>query len=135
MWKCPNCNRTFEKNEQPHSCKTVTLDEHFHNKELAKNIFKHLVDTINTRVGKCEIISLPCCIHLFSNYDFLAAILKKDRLEIRIGLYRTLSGPRVKQTFPLSQTSYKNCLELKSDKEIDEELIGWLEESYHLKEE
>ncbi len=133
MWQCPNCNRIFQRKEQPHSCKRVSIEEHFYNKELAKDLFDKLFETVEKEIGECEIISLPCCVHLFGKYDFLAALPKKDRLEIRFALNRVLGSPRLAQAAPLSQNSYKNCIDLKTTEDIDEELISWIKESYFLK--
>ncbi len=82
MWTCPKCKRVFNKKDQPHSCNKIPLDQHFKNKEKAKELFDHLIDQIGTGIGKCKIISLPCCIHLYGNYDYLALLPKKDQLEI-----------------------------------------------------
>jgi hypothetical protein len=91
-----------------------------------------LVEQVNN-IGKVKIISLPCCIHLFGKYDFLAALPKRDGLEIRFVLNRVLNGPRLTQSVPMSSSVFKNCFEITSEKEIDNEFVGWLTESYHLK--
>ena len=133
MWTCHKCGRIFHKTAQPHSCHKIPLEQHFNNKSKAKELFKILIKQINTKVGKCQIIFIPCCIHLFGNYDFLAALPKKDRLEIRFALNRKLHTHRLKQCVPLSAKVFKNCLDITTKKEIDEELIKWLVESFHLK--
>lgn len=116
-----------------HTCSKKPLEEHFANKELAKEIFDYILKKINSEVGKSEIMSIPCCVHLYGKYDFLAALPKREGLEIRFALHRPLLGGRIKQIVPLSQTSYKICMDIKSVKDIDTELMGWISESYHLK--
>lgn len=133
MWKCSKCGRVFERKDQPHSYKKVTLEDHFKNKDAAKSIFDVLLKKMTADVGKCKVISLPCCIHLFGEYDFLAALPKKDRLEIRFGLHRALPGPKIKQAVQTSMTSFKNCIDIKSKDEIDNKLMSWLSEAYFLK--
>ena len=133
MWTCDKCGRIFGKAKQPHSCSKIPLELHFKNKDKAKVLFDHLVEEIDQKIGKCKIISIPCCIHLFGKYDFLAALPKKDRLEIRFSLDRVLDSPRLIQSVPISSKNFKNCLEISSVKEINEELIGWLKISYHFK--
>lgn len=130
MWTCPKCERTFEKTGQMHSCRKISLEEHFKNKEKAKEIFDYLFETVNQEIGKCKIISLPCCIHLFGNYDFLAALPKKDSLEIRFSLNRKLENPRVIQAVLVSAKQYKNCIEIYQKKEIDSDLIELISEAY-----
>lgn len=133
MWTCPKCDRIFEKERQVHSCRQISLEQHFKNKQKAKELFEYLIDQIKNKIGNCRIISLPCCIHLFGHYDFLAALPKKDKLEIRFSLGRKLTSPRLKQSVPLSAQNIKNCIDLNHQKEIDQELIEWLAEAYHLK--
>lgn len=133
MWVCPTCNRIFEKAHQPHSCHIVPLEKHFKNKEKAKELFDILLNNVNKQIGLCRIISLPCCIHLFGTYDFLAALPKKDGLEIRFTLNRQLRGSTVIQCVPISAHLFKNCLLVSDSKDINEELLLLLTESYHLK--
>jgi len=123
----------FQKANQPHSCKKVLVGSHFKNKERAKELFDYLLRRIEESVGKCKIVSLPCCVHLFGTYDFLAVLPKKDRVEIRFSLGRKLNTPRLKVSVPLSSKAFKNCFDISSKQEIDGEFMDWLKESYHLK--
>lgn len=134
MWTCSNCGRIFGKANQPHSCHKIPLSEHFTNKNEAKELFNILVDQINNKVGKCQIISIPCCIHLFGKYDFLAVLPKKGGIEIRFALDRIIDSSRLKQSVAVSSKYFKNCIDVKMKKEIDSELIKWLDEAYNLKE-
>lgn len=133
MWNCNKCGRVFEKEGQVHSCHVIPLGEHFKNKEKAREIFDYFLERVNTKIGKCKIISLPCCVHLFGKYDFLAALPKKEGLEIRFGLDRKIESSRLKVSVPVSLKVFKNCFEVKSKEEIDEEFLGWIKASYHLK--
>lgn len=132
MWTCTKCGRIFEKAKQPHSCHKIPLKQHFKNKEKAKKLFDHLVEQVNN-IGKYKVISIPCCIHLFGKYDFLAALPKKNGLEIRFALDREINSPRLKQSVAMSANVFKNCFKITSEREIDDEFIKWLKESYHLK--
>lgn len=133
MWTCPKCDRIFEKANQPHSCRKIPLEQHFKNKDKARDLFDYLIKQIDASIGKCRLISLPCCVHLFSHYDFLAVLPKKDRLEIRFALNRQLDTPRVKVCVPLSTRLFKNCLDITSVGQIDTQLMDWLTESYNQK--
>ncbi|HUV42719.1 MAG TPA: DUF5655 domain-containing protein [Patescibacteria group bacterium] len=109
------------------------MQKHFVGKKQAKKLFDFLVEQIDSKIGKCKIISIPCCVHLFGKYDFLAALPKNDRLEIRFALDRKLDSPRLKVCVPMSSMVYKNCFDISSKQEIDDEIIEWMNESYHLK--
>ena len=133
MWTCPKCTRVFEKKSQIHSCHQVPLEFHFKNKDQARDLFDYLVNQINNKIGQCKIISIPCCIHIFGHYDFLAVLPKKDSLEIRFALNHPSKNSRITNIFALSKINYKNCLSIKSIKDIDNQLLTWLEQSYFLK--
>jgi hypothetical protein len=132
-WKCPKCNRIFQRKNQMHSCKSFPIEKHFENKDPAKEVYKYLFKVVNKKVGKCKEISLPCCIHWFGNYDFIALLPKKDKLEVRFALNRKINSPRVFNNFPPSSKYYMICLYIQSKDEVDEELLKWLKESYTLK--
>lgn len=133
MWTCPKCNRIFERTKQQHSCHKIPLEQHFKNKELARELFDFLVKQINSKIGKVKIISIPCCIHLFGKYDFIAALPKKDKLEIRFVLDKKLKDSRLMQSVSMSSKIYKNCINIAKKQEINYELLNWLKESYNLK--
>lgn len=133
MWTCSKCGRTFARTKQPHSCNLIPIEQHFKNKNLAKELFNYLFDQINKEIGQCKSISLPCCIHLYGNYDFLAILPHKDRIEIRFASTENITNPRVIQSVNLSKKLIKICLDIKRKEEIDNELIELLKTSYLLK--
>jgi len=133
MWTCTKCGRVFKRTNQQHSCKSIPIEQHFENNLLAKDLFDFLLKKIRTQIGKCSIISLPCCIHLYGSYDFLAILPHKDRLEIRFASNNLINSPRITHTVPLSKNLSKTCIDIKNTEEIDAELLNWLSISYLLK--
>ncbi len=133
MWTCPKCHRIFKNTNQPHTCKSVPPDKHFETKPKAKQLFDLLLRKIGDNVGKFNIISLPCCVHLYGTYDFLAALPKTDRLEIRFALDRKIDSPRLKVCVPMSAKTFKNCFDISTPSQLDHELINWIRQSYLLK--
>ncbi len=132
MWICNKCKRVFKRTNQQHSCKTVSIEQHFRNKELAQDLFYYLFKQINNEIGQCKTISLACCIHLFGNYDFLAILPHKDRLEIRFAYKGNIKSSRVTQSVNLSKNLIKICIDIKNKEDINSELIDWLRISYFL---
>ena len=134
-WTCPKCNRVFRRTKQQHTCATKPLNDHFVNKYEAYKLYQELLKQIGSKVGKIKVLSIPCCIHLYGNYDFIAILPKKDGIiELRFALDRKLKSKRIFATVPLSSTNFKNCLLIKSTQDINAELINWLKESNGLKE-
>ena len=133
MWTCPKCNRKFKRTKQQHSCKTIPLEQHFKNKEYAKSLYNYLIKKIKSEIGNYNVISLPCCIHLYGNYDFLAILPHRDSLEIRFAYENEIRSKRIVQTVSLSKKLTKNVIYIKKGSEIDTELLNWLKISYFLK--
>ena len=133
MWACPKCNRTFQKAHQMHSCKSYPIELHFKDRDNVKLIYDKLLKAVNTKIGICQEISLPFCIHWYGTYEFIALLAKKDKLEIRFTLHREIKKPRIYTSVSVSSKSFKNCLHLNTVKDIDSELLGWIRESYFLK--
>ena len=73
----PRCGRAFGRRRQQHSCKRVSLESHFEGRDTSRPLFDHLLDELNVRIGRCEVVSLPCCIHLYGEYEFLAALPRR----------------------------------------------------------
>jgi hypothetical protein len=133
MWTCNKCGRIFAKISQPHSCQIIPLSDHFQNKSQTKVLFDHLLQRINAEIGKSKVISLPCCVHLYGKYDYLAALPKKDKLEIRFALDHKIENPRLKTCVQMSAKIFKNCFDINKIEQIDQELIQWIKQSYNLK--
>ena len=133
MWTCPECGRVFARTGQQHSCKRVPLDDHFRGKGEARVLFDYVVGRIRDEIGECRVVSIPCCVHLFGRYDFLAALPKKDGLEIRIALEGVSGDPRFERIVPLSKKHFKHCLHIRQESDVDESLMGAFGRSYHLK--
>ncbi|MFC1663352.1 DUF5655 domain-containing protein [Patescibacteria group bacterium] len=133
-WTCPKCKRIFNREKQTHTCAYKPLEDHFINKYEAYKLYQTLLKKIAQKAGKIKVISIPCCIHLYGKYDFLAILPKRNGvIELRFALDRAIKNKRIFANVPLSKTSYKNCLLIRSPKDINKELLDWLKESYLLK--
>ncbi|MDV3221778.1 DUF5655 domain-containing protein [Intrasporangium sp.] len=109
----------------------MSLESHLRDRDL-RALFDHLVDEVNQTVGQCQVLSLPCCIHLVGDHDFLAVLPKRDRLEIRFALRRQLTSSKVTRSARISNTSYKHSVDVRTTADIDDTLLGWVREAYEL---
>jgi len=132
LWSCPKCKRKFKKENQVHSCAEYPLERHFENKELAKELFEHLKKEVKKSVGILKIESLPCCIHLVSNYTFGAVWAKKDRIRIDFRTDFQIKDKRIWKVIKISANRYLYYLEIKDKKEINKELLGWIKKACYL---
>ena len=134
MWQCPKCKREFIKPNQSHSCVSFPIENHFKNKEaVARLLFDALVNEIEHSIGLVKIESLPCCIHLVSDYTFGAVWAMKDKIRIDFRISRKLDDPRISKQEKLSANRFLYYIDLESREDIDGQLIDWIKESYFLK--
>jgi len=133
MWKCPKCQREFYKYKQSHSCVSYPIENHFKNKPESKVLFDELVGKIEKEIGEVKIESLQCCIHLVSNYTFSGVWILKDRIRLDFRVNYPIQSERIVKEEKLSINRNLYYLEIKDKKDIDKEILKWIEDSYHLK--
>jgi hypothetical protein len=134
LWKCPKCKREFKKKNQQHSCVVFPLKNHLKDKELARGLFEYLKKQIEKKIGLVKIESLPCCIHLVSNYTFGAGWALKDRIRIDFRVDHKIKTKKLKiwKMIQMSPNRYLYYFEIYDKKEIGKELLEWIKEAYNL---
>ncbi|MDD5552088.1 MAG: DUF5655 domain-containing protein [Candidatus Pacebacteria bacterium] len=132
LWKCKKCKREFKKKNQAHSCVVYPIKNHFKNKELAKELFEYFKKEIQKNVGPLKIESLPCCIHLVSNYTFGAVWALKDKIRIDFRVDRKIKSKKIWKMIQMSPGRFLYYFEIYNKKEIDKELLSYVKEAYNL---
>ena len=132
LWKCPKCKREFKNKNQSHSCTNFPLEKHFENKPYAKELFLHLKKEIEKNIGPLKIESLPCCIHLVSNYTFSGVWALKDKIRIDFRIDSKIESKKIWKMIKMSANRYLYYLDIKDKKEVDKELLGWIKKAYFL---
>lgn len=133
MWKCSKCGRKFIKVNQKHSCVNYPIENHFQNKgENSKNLYDYFVKKIEKEIGPIEVESLPCCIHLLSNYTFCGVWITKSKIKFDFRLNYQIKDSRVKKEVLLSKNRFIYYFEITSKEEINKKLIGWIRDAYFL---
>jgi len=134
VWKCPKCERVFAREKQSHSCAVYPLENHFKNKDaIAKPLFERLLQKLKP-IGKITVESPRCCIHLVNPdkpFTFGAAYALKDRIRIHFSLTREIKDPRIGASTKMSANRYLYSVDIKSENEIDQQLIDWFSEAYN----
>lgn len=135
LWKCPKCKREFKNKNQSHSCVAYPIENHLKGKELARELFGYFKKEIEKNVGPLKIESLPCCIHLVSNYTFGAVWAMKDKIRIDFRLDHKIKSKKIWKELQMSPGRFLYFFEIEDKKEINKELISWIGEAYHLNKE
>ena len=129
LWTCPKCKRKFEKTGQTHSCTIYPVAKHLKGKEVGKRLYNALTTKMKKEIGKFRVESLPCCIHFVSTYTFAAVYALRDKIRIHFTLSHKLDSPRIGRFSHVSGKRYMYSIDIKDEKEMDKELMGWIKES------
>ena len=129
LWTCPKCKRKFEKTNQSHSCTVYPVAKHLKGKEVGKMLYNALTTKMKKEIGRFRVESLPCCIHFVSTYTFAAVYALRDKIRIHFTLSHKLDSPRIGRFSHVSGKRYMYSIDIKDEKEMDKELMGWIKES------
>ena len=133
MWECPKCGRQFEKINQSHSCKQYPLEQHFIEKSNGELLYRKLKLTLEKIINRFKIESLECCIHFVSTFTFAAVKVFKDKISIDFSLNHKVINKRIKQITQMSKNRFLHRIDVLKEGEINEELIGWIQEAHDKK--
>ncbi|MBL7159499.1 hypothetical protein ISS85_03415 [Candidatus Microgenomates bacterium] len=134
LWTCPKCQRKFAKTNQSHSCNAYPLKKHFEGKEqIVKQLYSEIIKKVKKEIGPFRFDSVSCCIRLVKNFAFAAVIPMKDKIRVGFTLKYLLKNSRVFKHAQISANRHNYRVEIKSKKEIDEELMNWLKQAYSLR--
>jgi hypothetical protein len=124
--------KEFAKKRQAHSCVSYPIENHFKNKDNAKALFTFLIEKIEEDIGPVKIESLPCCIHMVSNYTFGAVWAMKDRIRIDFRTNFQIESSKIWKVNQISPNRYIYYFDIKDKKSIDKNLLGWIKNAYRL---
>lgn len=131
MWTCPKCNREFFNNNQVHSCKPYPESEHFKNKEASRELYNKLLSAVKKEIGPYRIESLSCCIHIVDDktkITYFCVYPLKEGLKLHISSDKILEGEKIGKYSKIG-SKYKFEVFVRTEKDIDKELMNWLKES------
>lgn len=109
---------------------TGTVPALFDGKPGAASAYEELLPVLNG-LGAYEIEEKKTCLHACVNgVAFLGIHPRRTGLQLTLVLSRPLEGPRIKKCEKGSAKRFHIDVELKAGDVVDEELKGWLAESY-----
>jgi predicted RNA-binding protein with PIN domain len=92
-------------------------------------LFDHLVQEVERELGTCEVICLPCCIHLAGRSEFAAVLPRKHHLEVRFSLSREIEDARIERVTRTSASMWKHSVHVATVEEVAPALLAWLREA------
>ncbi|MEM9615353.1 MAG: DUF5655 domain-containing protein [Actinomycetota bacterium] len=132
-WRCPKCDREFGRRNQGHMCNPgLTLEEYFATaKPWEEPIFQVVSDHLHT-LGDLIVDPLQMGI-MFKNGPMLCELRAKTKwTALGFSLRRKLDSGRLSRKVVDYKSKYFHVINLTSPDEIDDEILGWLTEAYHV---
>ncbi len=133
-WTCPKCDRVFGKVNQSHlTCEPgFTIDEYF---SQARPFERPIFDAVISRIGDLEgliIDPLPVGI-LLKNGPMFAELRPKTKwTAVGFSLGRKVESGRFSRKVSSFGKKHFHVINITNPAEIDDELVDWLLEAYHL---
>lgn len=133
-WTCPNCNRVFAKQNQSHlTCEpAVTIEEYF---ARARPFERPIYDAVIARIGDLEgLIIDPLNIGILLKNGAMFAELRPKTKWTALGfsLGRRLESGRLSRKVSSFGKKHFHVINMTDPNEIDDEIVEWLLEAYHL---
>jgi len=129
-WTCPECGREFHKTNQPHSCHTVGLENHFAGKpESIKALYEKLLLTVS-RFGDIRISSTKNAILFASKSTFMAVKTKRTCIDVEFLLDHPEVGFPIHKTVTVSKSRFAHFIRIENEPDIDPTLKAYLHEAF-----
>jgi hypothetical protein len=132
LWSCPNCGRKFVKLNQAHSCQRFTTDDHFHGKNPQLRRIYNVLLTKLSKFGPLRVDAVKSSINLISKYHFGGIKVYKNHLRLGFLSNETIIDARIQSVEKLGPRKAGYHVKLSSPREVNDQLMAWLEKAYHL---
>ena len=133
MWTCPNCKRSFKNANQIHTCHLIPKDDVFNKRPAQlKSLYKKIFSIVKQFGDFREETVLPDVIFFKTKSTFLAVKVKKDHLDVEFFLDHLEDAPPVSKYLQTSKHRVAHVVPIDNEKDIDNQLIGWMKHSYEL---
>lgn len=133
MWTCPQCQRSFKRRDQAHSCILITKESLFAKRPPAlKNLYERVVKEVKQFGAYREETVRPDVIFLKTASTFLGIKIKKDHLEVEFFLDHLEDIPPVFKYLQTSKHRVVHHVAIDNAGDITPQLIRWMQQSYEL---
>ena len=130
-WICPECGRSFRRAGQSHDCApALELEEYFATgPSWERPIFETVLAHLET-LGPMIVEPVSVGIFIKSNGSFVELRPKTKWVTLSFALARHLQSPRISRKPIASGRKIFHFVNLTSPDQVDDELRGWLTESF-----
>ena len=134
MWTCPKCKRKFKTKNQSHSCVQKKVEDLFIN---LPPVIKEMYDELARKCSEfCEIktdTTKSCIYFLNEDYRYIAIKPRPSGLILEFILNHEEDIFPVIKTFAISKYQVIHRIKLDSVEDINDQILGWVQEAHELK--
>jgi hypothetical protein len=110
-----------------------TEADHLNGKdEVVRNMYTQLIAALKN-FGDLKIDPKKTSIHLGNRFGFAGVFTRNFYINLELHLNYKINSDRVSKVEQASANSFHHTIKLSAEKEIDQELLGWLKEAYDFK--
>ena len=132
LWRCPKCGKYYVTRNMWHACSRHTVEEHFARRDSRlRFLFDGFVGLLK-RCGRVRVVPGKTGIALQQRMRFAGVYVRKDHLDAAFLLPRRLEHPRIHRIVAYGPRCFGHYLKIQTPTDLDEELAGWLAESYRV---
>ena len=133
MWTCSNCNRSFKRRDQLHSCVLMAKEDLFAKRPAElKKLYELLVKDLKI-LGEYRVETIPPDVIFFKTKStFLAVKVKKSFLEVEFFLNHHENSPVVSKFLQTSKHRFVHVVPVDRKEDLTRQLFSWIEHSYQL---
>jgi hypothetical protein len=132
-WLCPECGRQFGRRNQSHECApAMTLEEYFSTgPDRERPIFEAVMHHLDT-VGPVHVEPVSVGIFLKRTRTFAELRPMQRWVALSFVLSRAVDHPRIARKLKGSTAGSRtyHVVNVREPAEVDDEVCGWLTESY-----
>ena len=130
-WTCPQCGRSFRRSGQSHGCApALTLEEYFATGPAwERPIFEAVLAHLES-LGPMIVEPVSVGIFIKSEGSFVELRPQSKWVRLSFPLARRVSSPRMSRKPVGSGRKIFHFVNLSRPDEVDDELAGWLTESF-----
>lgn len=131
LWTCPKCGRRFVGRNMWHACGDYSVEGFLKGKgDRARELFDGF-ERLIAACGPYEVAPAKTRVAFMARVRFAGVNAISDRgMTIAFGLPRPLRHPRIRKVEDYGSGWLGHWVRISSPEELDDELLGWLRESY-----
>jgi Domain of unknown function (DUF5655) len=132
LWTCPKCGRRFVGKNMWHACGNYSVEGFLEGKGArARELFEGF-ERLIAACGPYEVAPAKTRVAFMGRVRFAGVHALSERgMTIAFGLPHPLPHPRIRKIEDYGGGWNGHWMRITEPKELDDELVGWLRESYH----